>query len=259
MGGVRFGRAAMTVAALSCLMAATPARAQHETALDVEDGSRAFRTSCQSCHGPDGDLIPGVDLGRGQFKRAVTDEDLVRVIRGGVPGTAMPPVSMSVEQATRIVAYLRSAAASRRSASAAGDPVRGRALFDGKGRCGTCHRVDGRGGGLGPDLTRIGQLRRSSELEQSLVDPDAEVLPNNRSVRVVTREGTALTGLLLNHDTFTVQLLDSTGTLRSFTKAELKSQSFVPSPMPPATGTLSPAEVTDVVSYLVSLKGRSAP
>jgi len=65
--------------------------------------------------------------------------------------------------------------------------------------------------------------------------------------------------LLLNHDTFTVQLLDSTGTLRSFTKAELKSQSFVPSPMPPATGTLSPAEVTDVVSYLVSLKGRSAP
>ena len=247
------------VVGLSCALASAPSAAQHETALDVEDGSRAFRTSCQSCHGPDGDLIPGVDLGRGQFKRAVTDDDLVRVIRGGVPGTAMPPVSMSVEQASRIVAYLRSTAASRRSASAAGDPVRGRALFEGKGRCGICHRVDGVGGGPGPDLTRIGQLRRSSELEQSLVDPDAEVLPNNRSVRVVTREGAAITGLLLNHDTFTLQMLDSTGTLRAFAKAELKSQSFVPSPMPSAAGTLSPAEVTDVVSYLVSLKGRPAP
>ena len=236
-----------------------PAWAQHETALDIEDGSRAFRTSCQSCHGPDGDVVAGVDLGRGQFKRAVTDEDLVRVIRGGVPGTAMPPVSMSVEQATRIVSYLRSAAASKRSTSAAGDVVRGRALFEGKGQCGTCHRVNGAGGGLGPDLTRIGELRRSSELEQSLVDPDAEVLPGNRSVRVVTSDGTPVTGLLLNHDTFTVQLLDSTGVLRSFTKAELKSQAFVASPMPSARGTFSAQEVTDVVSYLVSLKGRATP
>ena len=236
-----------------------PAWAQHETALDIEDGSRAFRTSCQSCHGPDGDVVAGVDLGRGQFKRAVTDEDLVRVIRTGVPGTAMPPVNMSVEQATRIVAYLRSAAASRRSTSVAGDALRGKTLFNGKGQCGTCHRVDGAGGGRGPDLSRIGQVRRSSELEQSLVEPDAEVLPNNRSVRVVTRDGVTVEGLLLNHDTFTVQLLDSSGGLRSFTKAELKSQAFVGSPMPSAQGLLSAQEVTDVVSYLVSLKGRATP
>ncbi len=249
----------MAVAGVSLLLAAAPAAAQHETALDIEDGSRAFRTSCQSCHGPDGDEVAGVDLGRGQFKRAVTDEDLVRIIRGGVPGTAMPPVSMSVEQATRIVSYLRSVAASKRSTSAAGDAVRGRALFEGKGQCGTCHRVNGAGGGLGPDLTGIGQVRRSSELEQSLVDPDAEVLPNNRSIRVVTRDGAAVTGRLLNHDTFTVQLLDSSGALRSFTKAELTSQAFVASPMPSAKGTFSPQEVTDVVSYLVSLKGRATP
>jgi putative heme-binding domain-containing protein len=249
----------MTVAGVSLLLAAAPAAAQHETALDIEDGSRAFRANCRSCHGPDGDEVAGVDLGRGQFKRAVTDEDLVRVIRGGVPGTAMPPVSMSVAQAARIVAYLRSAAAARRSVSAAGDAARGKALFDGKGQCGTCHRVDGAGGGLGPDLSRIGQVRRSFELEQSLVDPDAEVLPNHRSVRVVTGAGAVITGRLLNHDTFTVQLLDSGGVLRSFTKAELKSQAFVASPMPSARGTLSPQEVSDVVSYLVSLKGPATP
>ena len=83
------------------------------------------------------------------------------------------------------------------------------------------------------------------------------MLPTNRFYRVVTRDGATVTGRLLNHDTFTVQLLDATEQLRSFAKADLRQQGFVPSPMPSATGTLSPQEVTDVVSYLVSLKGRA--
>ena len=238
------------------LVASVPVSAQHETAFDIEDGSRAFRNSCQNCHGPDGNEIPGVDLGRGQFKTASSDADLIRVIRNGVPGTAMPPVNMPEEQARRIVTYLRSVAASSRSASAAGDPVRGRALFEQKGKCATCHRVEGTGGRLGPELSRIGQVRRAVELEQSLLEPDAEVLPVNRFYRVVTLDGATVTGRLLNHDTFTVQLLDSSDQLRSFVKADLRSQAFVPSPMPSAKATLAPQEVTDVVAYLVSLKGK---
>ncbi len=42
--------------------------AQHETASDIEDGGRVFRQSCANCHGPDGNEIPGIDLGRGVFK-----------------------------------------------------------------------------------------------------------------------------------------------------------------------------------------------
>ena len=236
--------------------AAAPAAAQHETAFDIEDGSRAFRNSCQGCHGPDGNEIPGVDLGRGQFKTASTDADLIRVIRSGVPGTAMPPVNMPEEQAARIVAYLRSVAKTKRSDSAAGDIGRGKTLFEGKGKCVTCHRVDGVGGLLGPELSRIGQLRRSVELEQSLLEPEAEVLPTNRFYRVVTRGGATVTGRLLNHDTFTVQLLDSSEQLRSFAKADLREQGFVPTPMPSVKGTLAPQDVTDVVAYLVSLKGK---
>jgi putative heme-binding domain-containing protein len=247
---------ALALAGLVLMLASVPAWAQHETALDIEDGSRAFRNSCQGCHGPDGDEIPGVDLGRGQFKTASSDADLVRIIRNGVPGTAMPPVNMPEQQAVRIVAYLRSVAATRRSASAAGDPVRGKALFDGKGKCSTCHRVDGTGGRLGPELSRIGQVRRAVELEASLLEPAAEVLPTNRFYRVVTREGATVTGRLLNHDTFTVQMIDSSEQLRSFVKADLKEQGFVPTPMPSAKGMLTPQEVTDLVGYLVSLKGK---
>jgi putative heme-binding domain-containing protein len=237
---------------------AAPSAAQHETAFDIEDGSRAFRNSCQNCHGPDGDEIAGIDLGRGQFKTASTDADLVRIIRNGVPGTAMPRTNMSEEQAARIVAYLRSVAASKRSATAVGEPARGQALFEGKGRCGTCHRVDGVGGGLGPELSRIGQVRRAVELEQSMLDPAAEVLPTNRFYRAVTREGATVIGRLLNHDTFSVQILDAKEQLRSFAKADLREHGFVATPMPSAKGTLTSQEITDLVSYLVSLKARAA-
>jgi putative heme-binding domain-containing protein len=232
------------------------ASAQHETAFDVEDGARVFRQSCANCHGPDGDEIAGVDLGRGLFKAAKTDEDLIAVIRKGVPGTPMPATNMSEEQAKRVVAYLRSIAATGRSVSAVGDAARGKALFEGKGNCASCHRVSGVGSRVGPDLTRIGQLRRAIDLERSLTDPAAEVLPTGRFYRVVTTDGATVTGRLLNIDTFTVQLMDTKERLRSFTKTNLKEYGFIPTPMPSYRSSFSPQELADVVSYLVSLKGK---
>jgi len=233
------------------------ASAQHETASDIEDGGRVFRQSCANCHGPDGNEIPGIDLGRGVFKTAKTDEDLVRIIQKGVPGTPMPATNMSDEQAKRVVAYLRSTAATKTSATAVGDAARGKALFEGKGGCLKCHRANSVGSRIGPDLTRIGQLRRSADLERSLVDPAAEVLPTGRFYRVVTKDGAIVTGRLLNIDTFTVQMIDTKEQLRSFTKANLKEHGFIPSPMPSYKATLNTQELADVVSYLVSLKGRA--
>ncbi len=188
------------------------AAAQHETAADIEDGGRVFRNSCANCHGPDGDQIAGVDLGRGQFTRATTDAELIQIIRNGIPNTEMPASSFSDAQAGQVVAYLRSVAAAKRTASVAGDAARGRAIFEGKGSCTSCHRVSGVGSRLGPDLTTIGQGRRAVAIEQSLLEPRAEVLPANRSYRVVDKAGQVTTGRLLNHDSFSVQPLDGTAT-----------------------------------------------
>jgi putative heme-binding domain-containing protein len=251
--------AALLLLAAGLLGTAPPLSAQHATAFDVEDGGRAFRNSCATCHGPDGDQVAGIDLGRGQFRRAYSDEELVGIIRKGIPNTPMPPTNMSEVQAGKIVAYLRSTAESRRSSTAvAGDAVRGQSIFQGRGECATCHRVHGVGSRLGPDLTAIGQARRSVELEQALLEPAADILASNRFYRIVTRGGETVTGRLLNHDTFTVQLLDSTERLRSFVKADLREHGFLGTPMPSYRGRLSPQEVADVVSYLASLKGRRA-
>jgi putative heme-binding domain-containing protein len=137
-----------------------------------------------------------------------------------------------------------------------GDAAQGKVVFEGKGACLTCHRVKGIGARLGPELTDIGALRRAGELERSILDPNAEILPQNRFFRVVTKDGATTTGRLLNQDSFTVQLFDEKERLLSFSKANLKEYAFIDkSPMPSYQGKLSPKELADLVSFLVSLKG----
>ena len=238
------------------LAVTAPMLAQHEvTAEDVREGEQLFVSTCTGCHGAEGDGVFGVDLGRGQFRNSQTDDDLVRTIRNGLAGTGMPPSSFSEAQARTLVAYLRSRV-STPLGMVPGDAGRGRALFEGKGKCVTCHRVGGSGSRLGPDLSDVGQLRKVPDLERSLVDPGAEILPPNRMFRVVARDGVATTGRLLNHDTFAVLLIDSQERLKSFAKANLKEYGFVEtSPMPSYRDTLSADERTDVVRYLAGLKG----
>jgi len=231
--------------------------AQHSyTPADVEDGGRLFRGNCVGCHGADGDLVPGIDLGHGKFKRATTDDDLVKIIRSGIAGTPMPPGNYTDFQASTIVAYLHSLAATGRGSGIAGDAERGKMLFDGKGNCASCHRVGTTGSRVGPDLTDIGTLRKPGALERSLVDPDAEVLAQNRYYRVVTKDGATVTGRLLNRDTFSVQMLDTKEQIRSFDIANLREHGFVAkSPMPSYKDKLTPNEIADLVSYLGTLKG----
>lgn len=233
------------------------ALAQHNfTPADVEDGGRLFRSNCVGCHGPDGDLVPGIDLGHNKFKHGVTDDDLIKIIRTGIAGTAMPPGNYTEFQAGTIVAYLRAMATAGRAQTSEGDVARGKTLFFGKANCSNCHRVDGQGGRTGPDLSDVGQLRRRVDLEKSLLQPDAEYLPANRHYRVVTKSGDTVTGRLMNLDTFSVQLLDSKDRLRYFAKSDLKEHGFVAkSPMPSYEKTLTPQELADVVAYLGTLKG----
>jgi putative heme-binding domain-containing protein len=230
--------------------------AQHSyTPADIEDGGRLFAANCVNCHGPEGDLVPGIDLAHGKFRRATTESDLILIIRNGIPGTAMPPHSMPEFMAGTIVAYLRSVATEGRSAST-GNPATGKKIFEGKGNCLQCHRVNGTGSRLGPDLSEIGALRRVVAIERSIVDPNAEILPQNRFYRLVTKRGETVTGRLLNLDTFTIQLIDSKDRLLSFRRSDLRESGFrEDSPMPSFRERLSATEREDVIAYLATLKG----
>lgn len=218
------------------------------------NGEQLYLENCSECHGVEGDAVPDVDLGHGRFRRATTDPELVGIVLRGIPNTAMPPSNFTEAQAAAIVQFLRAKAS--RAAATAGNAASGRAIFTGKGNCVSCHRVNGTGARTGPDLSEIGRLRHSTDLERAIVEPDFLVVPSNRYVRVVTRDGATITGRLLNQDMFTVQLIDLKEQLRSLNRGDLKELTFLDkSPMPSYRGKLTAEELTNLVSYLVSLQG----
>lgn len=263
------------------------------TAAEIEDGRKLYDANCGRCHNDTGDGVTGVELFK-QIRRASSDEDIVKIIRNGIPGTSMPPHNFSEPQAQTVVAYMRSmvgvtptsalaANGPGRGANAAqgGDPARGKALFDGKGGCLTCHRVNGVGAQTGPDLGRpvpaagFGgpgapggpggpgggrgggpAVPNVAQLERSILDPNAEIAPAYRVFQVTPKSGATVRGKLLNQDTFSVQLLDSSNQLRSFLKSDLKDYAFLMSPMPSYRGKLTQQEMADLLSYIVSAKGQ---
>jgi len=139
----------------------------------------------------------------------------------------------------------------------AGDASRGRALMELNG-CFDCHRIRDRGSRLGPDLSDIGSRRTLDRLRQALVAPDEEVTPENRFVRLVTKDGATITGRLLNQDPFSVQLITPTEELKTYMRAALREYAIVDKGlMPSVQGKLTGQQIADLVAYLASLKETS--
>jgi len=323
---------------------------QHSyTQAEIEAGSKLYDSNCGSCHGENGDKIVGIDFSKGAFKTAKTDEDVVRIIRNGVPNTGMQASPFSEAQAGTLVAFVRSLVGGRTvgnvgATAFTGDPTRGKTIFEGKGNCLSCHAVNGTGATSGPDLGGArggrgagapavaavpavpgggappaagaaagaaggrggrggagggrgggapgapgapgaagapgafaagappgaagnrggagggagnrggGPAPSPQQLERSIIDPSAEMAPPYRVYQVVTKGNATFKGTLLNQDTFSVQMRDSNDKLMSYWKTDLKEFGFVPSPMPSYKDKLTPQEIADVVSYLVSLR-----
>jgi putative heme-binding domain-containing protein len=251
-------RCTPALAAASFIAAlAIPLAAQQRTysPADIAAGKQLFTVQCQPCHGPNGDMVTGVDMRKGEFKRASTDQEISRVILNGIPGTGMPPFSLPEASRTALVAYIRSLHDGGARA-AAGDARRGQEIFEGQGGCLNCHRVNGKGARKGPDLSDIGALRNPAALEHSLLDPSESIPPQDRLVHAVTKNGTAINGRRLNEDTHSVQLIEDNGRLVSLSKSDLREYTLLKTtPMPSYQGKLTPPEIADLVSYLASLRG----
>lgn len=135
------------------------------------------------------------------------------------------------------------------------DAARGRTLLESNG-CFGCHRIGDRGSRLGPDLSDIGSRRTVDRLKSALISPDEEVLPENRFVRFVTKDGAPVTGRLLNQDTISVQLLNPKEELKSYLRKDIREYTIVDKGlMPSVENTLTDPQVADVVAYLSSLQG----
>ena len=264
------------------LLFAGPLFGQHAfTPDEIAEGGRLFQSNCTGCHGSAGDQVPGVALMSGKFRRATSDDEVAGIIRKGVPGTAMQAFNFTEQQAGMVVAYLKSfSAAATLNATreaALGDAARGKQILEEKGNCLSCHRIGENGSRTGPDLSTAGLPRPpnarfvgfgaapppppttaviAAQLEKDLMDPDAEISPANRTYRAVQKDGTVIIGRLLNLDNFTVQIFDSKERLMTLQRSDLREFTAMKSPMPSYRGKLTPQELSDLLAYLVTLKGQ---
>ena len=263
----RRGRRPVLVSVLAAagVLAAAPgtARAQQEHAgqysqADINFGMSLYGDNCVSCHGPGGDGVDGVNFRSGRFRSASSDRGLMGVISNGIPDTAMLPGDYSQAELTGLVAYLRMMGSLDPSDVTVGDAANGAALYRGKGNCASCHRIGGEGSRTGPDLSDIATVRTAGKLADSLVDPTAAMVPINRTIRAVARDGTQYVGRRLNEDTYTVQIIDESERLVSLAKADLREYEILTeSSMPSYAGTLTEQERADVLAFLLTLKGVS--
>lgn len=133
---------------------------------------------------------------------------------------------------------------------AKGDASAGRALFE--ATCAKCHALFGEGGDLAPDLTGSGRANLDYVL-QNLIDPSGLVDAAYRMTTIVTEDGRILTGLVVKHDDFGVELKTQSGVvqlqLNEVELLETSERSMMPDGL---LQTYSDEEVRDLVKYLAS-------
>ena len=275
---VHRGRSLASVAAFVFFFAAPQLFAQDKNpfagdAKVAKLGESQFRANCAFCHGLGArGGGRGPDLTRAQKRHGNADADLFRTINEGVPGTAMPQngatqqgVGMTEAEIWQLITYIRSVQV-KSSAQPLGDAAHGKALFFGEAVCYTCHMVEGKGGRLGPDLTTTGSARStdylidsvrnpSRRLAQGLSEAMKEFSQEYETVNVETADGQKISGVILNEDHFTVQMVDLRERLHLFEKDKLRSFEKSRKSLMPAydKNMLSDKDLQDLLAFLLSV------
>jgi putative heme-binding domain-containing protein len=224
---------------------------------DLKTGQQLFLGQCARCHGPKGEGGRGAVLAQLRLRHAPDDEALFLVIRDGIKGTEMPAgFAVDTRETWQLATYIRSLGRMAPE-TVPGDAKRGQEIYRGKAHCSQCHIVAGQGGSLGPELTEVGTRRSATHLRAAVLDPESTLPEGFLEVRLVNKDGRRITGVRINEDTFTIQIMELNGGIHSFVKADLKElqREVGRSPMPSFKATLSASEVDDLVAYLVSLRG----
>jgi cytochrome c oxidase cbb3-type subunit 3 len=190
----------------------------------VQEGSALFRKDCSFCHGRDaGGGESGPDLTRSKLVAADVDGDKIGpVVRNGQPDKGMPPFDRSDRQIASLVAFIHTqqnnalasggggrGSGGRKGVDASdlqtGSAEAGKQYFEGAGGCATCHSPTG-------DLAGVGSRYSGLELEEQMLYPRHA----KSKASVTLASGQTITGTLGYLDEFTIGLIDSTGTYRSW-------------------------------------------
>jgi cytochrome c oxidase cbb3-type subunit 3 len=240
----------------------TPHRgANRSPQTSVSAGQQTFDATCASCHGLDGrggERAPDIAT-RPEITR-LPDQDLLKVLRAGIPEKGMPPFAgLGSAKLAALVSYVRTLQGKDTAASIAGGNARqGKELYWGKAGCSACHMMNGAGGFLGRDLSNYGESHSFREIRAVIVEPQKTTGPRGRAAEVTTKGGEMYSGVVRNEDNFSLQLQSADGAFHLFSKSNLAGFSYRQAPLMPSDyGTkLSPAELDALAAYLGGIAPR---
>ncbi len=246
--------APLSAAPLASVQGGNPYEADR-TAIRV--GRALFETRCAQCHGGDAKGISGPDL-TVLWAIGTSDDRVFRSIQLGVSGSIMPSSSAPDQEIWAVVAYLKNISTVPAFENDRGDADRGQEIFS--STCASCHRVDGHGGHLGPDLTRIAAIRSRDMLIRSIREPSASVARGYRAVTLVTRDGERIRGATKGEDAFSIQIVDTNERLQGYLKADLQEVIREERSLMEEFGPdrLGEGELDDLLQYLGTLRGAAS-
>ena len=265
---VKVGRAdrssALRAEALRSLARTAPAEALPAIEASLAEGPTAERQGAFATLGAMADDGSAAVLGR-WLARLSRDEVAAEVRLDLVDAAARRKDKALDEQLARRAATYPAGdvIAPYRDALAGGDPARGRKVFLEKSEaaCLRCHKLDGQGGEVGPELTGIGARKDRAYLLESIVNPNAQIAQGYETTVVGTADGKVLAGVLKGEDAGSLRLMTPEGKLVVVPKADVEERTRGLSAMPQDTiNYLSKAELRDLVEYLAASKaaGRDA-
>jgi putative heme-binding domain-containing protein len=143
-----------------------------------------------------------------------------------------------------------------------GNAQRGQALFTAaQTKCATCHKVHGQGGDVGPDLSLVGGKFDRTHLIESTLDPSAEILQGYYATILETKAGRVITGIVKSESPTAITLLDVEGNQHTVPLGDIESRAVSKVSLMPEglCDQLTPAEFTDLIAYLTTLRTGLAP
>jgi len=206
----------------SAAKANVSASAKNYPAELVRQGTALFRQDCSFCHGRDaGGGESGPDLTRSKLVSSDVDGDKIApIVRNGRPDKGMPHFELSEDDIQSLVAFIHTqrnkllgGEGSRPGGRKGVDPSdlqtgnaeAGKQYFNGAGGCSNCHSPAG-------DLAGIASRYQGLQLEERMLYPKHA----KSKVTVTLSSGESIAGILTYLDEFTVGLLDSSNTYRSW-------------------------------------------
>ena len=244
----------------------------------ITQGERIYNQNCTSCHGRNGgageigpEIIHNLSV---PLRGELSDNQILEVILNGAPGTIMPAWKgkLADDDILKIGAFLHSLRGTAIDNPLPGNVAHGEEVFWGKGQCGTCHTLGGRGGLRGPDFTNIAGERKSNLIIDALTKPNHRVygdggvhlralppMDTYDAVHVTLKSGQPLDGVLLNQDSYSLQLMGDDNKLHLLDRTQVRAIIVKPPLMPTDYDKrLTKDEFADLLAFLTR-QWRKAP